>query len=293
MLRGHAEGSTLRPPLVGPLHTVLDSRSMARELTSIEPLLPVIRQRPLGLLSDIDGTLAPIVPRPEDATVPMAVRALLGQLAARGVRVALITGRSLDMAHWMVGLDDVAYAANHGLTLWLEGREETAPAVAEYDALAREAEGDLLALTRAAPGVQIENKGPLLAVHYRRAADPARARDEVLQAIEGSAAARRFRVHEGRMVVELRPPVDIDKGTVLETLVHRLGLQGAVCLGDDITDIDMFAAARRMRARGLAGAAVAVASEEAAPEVTQAADYTLAGQERVEWLLAEIIRALP
>src|SRR3990172_5769766 len=100
---------------------------MARELTSIEPLLPVIRQRPLGLLSDIDGTLAPIVPRPEDAAVPDAVRALLGQLAARGVKVALITGRSLDMARRMAGLEDAAYAANHGLTLWLEGREEAAP----------------------------------------------------------------------------------------------------------------------------------------------------------------------
>ncbi|MEE8347761.1 MAG: trehalose-phosphatase, partial [Dehalococcoidia bacterium] len=69
-------------------------------------------------------------------------------------------------------------------------------------------------------------------------------------------------------------------------------LRAAVCLGDDITDIDMFAAARRLRAKGLAGAAVAVASEEAAPEVAQAADYTLAGQERVEWLLSEMVRAL-
>ena len=266
---------------------------MARELTSVEPLLPVIRQRPLGLLSDIDGTLAPIVPRPEDAAVPDAVRALLGQLAARGVKVALITGRSLDMARRMAGLDDAAYAANHGLTLWLEGREEAAPGIAGYESLARRAESDLLALTRTAPGVEVENKGPLLAVHYRRAADPARTREAILQAIERSAAARRFRIHEGRMVVELRPPLDIDKGTVLETLVQRLGLRGVICLGDDITDIDMFAAARRLRAQDLASAAVAVASEEAAPEVARAADYTLTGQARVEWLLAAIVRALP
>ena len=94
------------------------------------------------------------------------------------------------------------------------------------------------------------------------------------------------------MVVELRPPLDIDKGTVLETLVQRLGLRGVICLGDDITDIDMFAAARRLRAQDLASAALAVASEEAAPEVARAADYTLTGQARVEWLLTEMLRAV-
>ncbi|GAG10881.1 unnamed protein product, partial [marine sediment metagenome] len=74
---------------------------MARPLTSIEPLLPVVRRRPLGLLSDIDGTLSPIVARPEDAAVPEAIRAPLRRLAAKGVKVALITGRSLDTARRM------------------------------------------------------------------------------------------------------------------------------------------------------------------------------------------------
>jgi len=86
---------------------------MAHPLTSIEPLLPVIRQRPLGLMSDIDGTLSPIVSRPEEATVPEATRTLLRQLMTKGVKVGLITGRSLETARRMAGLDDVAYAAEH------------------------------------------------------------------------------------------------------------------------------------------------------------------------------------
>jgi len=272
---------------------------MARPLTSIEPLLPVIRRRPLGLLSDIDGTLSPIVPRPEDATVPDAIREGLRRLAAKGVKVALITGRSLDTARRMVGLDDVAYAADHGLTVWLEGRRETAPGLAEYEALARQAEDDLRTLSQTLPGIQLENKGALLAVHYRRAEGPS-AREAILEALGRSQAAQRFRVQEGRMVIELRPPLDADKGTALEMLVGRLGLEGAICLGDDVTDIDMFAAMRRLRAQGLpagrqgvAGTAVAVVSEEAAPEVEQAADYTVEGPEGVEWLLTEMVRALP
>ena len=265
---------------------------MVRPLTSIDPLLPVIRQRPLGLLSDIDGTLAPIVPRPEDARVPDATRALLRQLAAKGVKVALITGRRLSTARRTVGLDDVAYAAQYGLTVWLDGRREAAPGLAEYEALTRQAEADLRFLSQTVPGVQVVNKEGLLAIHYRRAERPG-AREAILEALARSQAAQRFQVLEGRMVVELRPPLRADKGTALEMLVGRLGLRGVICLGDDTMDIDMFAALRRLRAQGLASAAIVAASEEAAPEVGQAADYTVDGPEGVEWLLTEMVRALP
>lgn len=266
---------------------------MAEPLTSIEPLLPIVRERPLGVFSDIDGTLAPIVERPEDAAVPGATRALLETLIAKGVKVSLISGRSLEAARRMVGLEEAAYAAEHGLTLWLEGRRERAPGLAEYEALARQAEKELAAICQSVPGVQIENKGPLLAVHYRRAADRVAAREAALAAIERSEAAKRFRVQEGRMVIELRPPLAVDKGTAAETLAERLGLRGLICLGDDVTDIDMFAAAVRLRGRGVAVASVAVGSEEAAPAVREAADYWLAGRGRVEWLLGELVRALP
>ncbi len=266
---------------------------MARPLTSIEPLLPVMRRRPLGVMSDIDGTLSPIVSRAEEATVPEEVRSLLRELAAKGVKVALITGRTLQQARRMVGVDGAAYAADHGLTLWLEGRRETATGLAEYEVLARQAKRDLSGLADSIPGVQVEEKGPLLAVHYRRALDQPAAREGIIAGVERSEAARRFRVHEGRMVVELRPPLKVDKGTALETLAGRLGLEGVICLGDDITDIDMFAAAGRLQTQGVAAATVAVSSEEAAPEVAAAADYTLAGVEGVRWLLAEVVRALP
>jgi len=266
---------------------------MAQTLTSIDPLLPVLRQQPLGLLSDIDGTLAPIVPRPEDAAVPEETRRLLRGLVEKGVRVALVTGRSLESALQIAGVEGVAFAAEHGLRLWVDGRLEAAPGLAEYEALAGQAQAELRQTEQQMPGVQVENKGPLLAVHYRRAKEPRAAREVVLVAVERSAAARRFRLHEGRMVVELRPPLDVDKGTAAVTLIERLGLRGAVCLGDDITDIDMFAAAGRKRAAGLAAITVAVVSEEATPELLRAADYSLEGTEGVRWLLGEMVRALP
>lgn len=254
--------------------------------------MPVIRQRPLGLLSDIDGTLAPIVPRPEDARVPEATRTLLRQLAAKGVKVALITGRRLSTARRTAGLDDVAYAAQYGLTVWMDGRTETAPGLAEYEALARKAEDDLRSLSQTVPGVQVVNKESLLVIHYRRAEAP-NAREVILKALGRSRAAQRFQVLEGRKVVELRPPIRADKGTALEMLVGRLSVKGVICLGDDVMDIHMFAALRRLRDQGLAGVTVAAASREAAPEVKQAADYTVEGPEGMQRLLSEMVRALP
>jgi trehalose 6-phosphate phosphatase len=176
--------------------------------------------------------------------------------------------------------------------VWLEGRREAAPGLAEYEALARQAEDELQALSRTEPGVELENKGALLAVHYRLAEGPG-AREAILEALGRSQAAQRFRMQEGRMVVELRPPLRADKGTALEMLVSRLDVEGVICLGDDTTDVDMFAALRRLRAQGLGGAAVAVTSQEAAPEVEQAADYAVQGPEGIEWLLSEMVRALP
>ncbi len=265
---------------------------MAEQLRDIGPLRPLLARRPLGLISDIDGTLAPIVAKPEEAAVSPRCRALLSQLTGRGVRVAVITGRTLEVARTMLTLDGVAYAANHGLSLWVDGREETAAAAAaEYVGRAREAIRELAGLD--IPGVALEDKGPVLAVHYRRAADEEAARLAVLRAIEASPAARAFRVHEGRKVIELRPPLGIDKGTTLAALVARLGVAAVICLGDDATDIDMFRAVERLREGGLAGTTVAVRSEEATEAVLASADYWVDGVPGVEWLLQELLKALP
>jgi len=221
-------------------------------LTSVHALRNIISIRPLGLFSDIDGTLAPIVSRPEDARVTPKCRELLGRLLDCGVRVALITGRTPGTARLMTGLDRVVYAANHGMTLWMDGVDETTEAVAGYVALAGAVARELAGIN--AVGVTVEHTGPNVAVHYRRAADEVTARAGIIEAIAASPSARSFRVREGRKVFELRPPLPINKGTALEGLVRRFGMRGLLCLGDDQTDVDMFAAVAQLRDEGLRGA---------------------------------------
>ncbi len=270
---------------------VRDLSSRAGEpLRDIEPLRELLTHGPLGFVSDIDGTLAPIVPRPQDARVSPGCRARLQELMAAGVKVAFVTGRELDVARGMTGLEGAAYAANHGLTLWVDGREETPEGVREYVSLARQVVAEIGPVD--APGVLIEEKGPALAFHYRQAADEEAAQRAILSAIGGSPAAGAFRIHEGRKVIELRPPLAIDKGTALTGLAARLELGAVICVGDDATDIDMFRAVARLREGGLPGVSVAVASDEVTSEVMAAADYSVEGVRGVERLLSAVLRAL-
>lgn len=270
---------------------VHDLSSRAGEpLAGIEPLRPLLAHRPLGFVSDIDGTLAPIAPRPEDARVSPVCRARLQELMAAGVKVAFVTGRDLDVARGMTGMENAAYAVNHGLTLWVDGREETPEGVREYVPLARQVVAEIGGVD--VPGVLIEEKGPVLAFHYRQAADEKVAQRAILSAIGVSPSAGTFRIHEGRKVIEMRPPLAIDKGTALEEIVARLGLGAVICVGDDATDIDMFRTVTRLREGGLPGASVAVVSGEATAEVMAAADYTVDGVEGVEWLLSAVLKAL-
>ena len=259
-------------------------------LTDIDPLRPLLTVEPLGLFSDIDGTLSPIVEWPEDARVTPRCRELLLDLIRKGVRVALITGRELDVARAMAGLEGAAYAASHGLDFLVGGSIEMRVSVSEYPALVdrviREA-SDLAEL-----GITIERKGAGVAFHYRRAADEAAALAGIERAIGSGRATRHFQRIEGRKVVELRPDVEASKGTAARHLAHRLGVKSIICLGDDRTDVDMFQSVAALAKEGLETRSVAVMSLEIHPDVLAAADYTVEGVGGVESLLAELADAI-
>ena len=259
-------------------------------LTAIEPLRYLQSARPLGLFSDIDGTLSPIVERPEDATVTPRSRSLLKRLIQEGVRVSLITGRPLATARAMVGIDGAAYAANHGLEYWLDGRVELAEVVDEYRDLVDQVVAETTHL--ASFGVQVERKGPGMAFHYRGAPDAEAARTAIFSALEMATASRHFKLCEGRKVIELRPDVSVSKGTATRILATRLGVKAVLCIGDDQTDVDMFQAVRDLRDQGIEGSAVAVLSPEAVEDFLAAADYTVDGVRGVEWLLGEVLKAV-
>jgi trehalose-phosphatase len=197
---------------------------------------------------DVDGTLAPMAPRPELAVVPAATQRLIATLVARpGVTVSLVSGRAAADARRVVGVDGVWVIGNHGLeVLRPDGGVEVDPAAEEFaGAMARVA----AALAPAVGGVRgalLENKEWTLSVHYRLV-EPA-AVPGLVQAVRNIASAHGLTVRDGKQVAEVRPPVSVDKGTAVVALARRLGAAGSgaslLFAGDDITDEDAFRALR-------------------------------------------------
>jgi trehalose 6-phosphate phosphatase len=264
---------------------------MAARLDDIGCLKPILGQCPFGLATDIDGTLSPIVDTPDAAAVTPLCRRYLQEIARRVEVVAVISGRAAEVARRLVGLEELVYIGNHGLTWWRQGREETPAEAVPYETMVREAKKEL-AVRLDLPGLLLEDKGPILALHYRRCADHQSARLAILDAL-ALWERQGLRIRQGRLVFELGPPLDIDKGTALASLMETYRLGGVLCLGDDLTDADAFKVLRRWREEGkVSGAAIAVANPESGPEVMAEADYWVDGVPGVEWLLGAIASAV-
>jgi trehalose 6-phosphate phosphatase len=230
---------------------------------------------------DFDGTLAPIVSRPEDAVAsPGAADALAG-LAAAGFRLAVITGRPVaDVLRLGRGFADVpglVIYGHYGLEQWADG-ELTAPQVHPGVAPAKAAAGEL---ARAHEGVDVEDKGHSVALHTRNAPDPGAAFADLRPRARQIGADNDLEVVPGRFVLELRPP-GMDKGGALRRLVAESGVQVVVFAGDDLGDLP---AVRALRELDVAGVVVCSDSLETPDELRQAADIVVDGPAGVIELL--------
>jgi trehalose 6-phosphate phosphatase len=222
-----------------------------------------------AVVLDVDGTLAPIVARPELAAVPDATRAELERLVDSYLLVACVSGRAGTDARRLVGVEGIEYVGNHGL---------------ELDARAAVLAGDI-ARFRDAVDLPVEDKTLSLSYHYREAENEEHARAQ-LEAVAARAQAEGLDARWGRKVLEIRPAVPADKGTAVRALLQRSGARLGLYAGDDTTDLDAFV--------GLVSAElehtvrIAVTSEEGPAELADAADLVVAGPAE----LAELLRLL-
>ena len=246
-----------------------------------------------AILTDVDGTLAPIAARAEDAAVPAAAREALARLSERFGLVGCVSGRQAEEVRRLVGLDGIAYAGNHGLELLLPGDEVPRPDPSlvgrETDAADFMAAQDSEALLAA--GLREEDKGPIQALHWRGAEDEDEAEAHAHQvAIEAGRAGLEPRW--GRKVLEVRPVGGGGKDAAIASLLAGEGLDRAVYAGDDRTDLDAFRRLRELREAGEleSGVCVGIVSPEAPPELPEEADLIIDGPaawlEILEWLAA-------
>jgi trehalose 6-phosphate phosphatase len=236
---------------------------------SVPPPLAELARAPgdAALLLDVDGTLAPIVPRPEDARVPEETRAELRRLAGRYALVACISGRPSEEARRIVGVETLTYVGEHGLELEPEA----------------ERWASLLAVFADRAEWPAERKRLTLSFHWRMSQDE-RAAISTLERVAEQARDEGLVPRWGRKVLEVRPPIDAHKGTAVAHLLGARDLRRALYAGDDTTDLDAFAALAELEL----GVRLAVASAEAPPELREAADVVVGSPAELLELLRQL-----
>jgi trehalose 6-phosphate phosphatase len=245
-----------------------------------------------AVLLDVDGVLAPIVRRAEDAAVPEPTRARLIPVARRYGVVACVSGRDASTARQIVSLGTIAYVGSHGAELLRPGGTEADVdrEIAAWEPRVRRfvqtAADDELHRLR----VRVEHKRLISALHWRGAPDEASA-EAAVRAIAARAEADGFWTHWGRKVLEIRPPVPMDKGRGVLRLLRDSDLDAAVYVGDDLTDLDAFAGLRELTAQGRLRTAlcVGVRSDETPPRLRDGADLLVDGPAGVRALLEALL----
>jgi len=239
---------------------------------SVTDLLAPFRAEPeaSGVFSDFDGTLAPIVDDPAAARPLAGVVDVLARLARRYGRVGVISGRPAAFLGQYLGGRGLFLSGLYGLELVdddgeVRAIEEAEPWRAVIEKVVAAAD---------AARMEVERKGLAVTVHYRTD----RSREEAVRGwVEEQVAATDLAVHPARMSYELRPPIKLDKGTVLARAAE--GRRQVCFLGDDVGDLSAFDALDRLAAEGVTVVKVGVESEEAPPELLDRADLTVKGPE--------------
>ena len=262
----------------------MDSRPTAIEAMAAEPATS-------GLILDFDGVLSPIVQVPAASAMPGPVRDVLARLASRLGLLAVISGRPAEFLADRVRVPGVPLLGSYGIEQIRDGERQIDPGARKWLGPVRDAAralGDQLA---ASPGIRVEEKSVSVAVHWRQAPDQAAAGDEVRRVTARIAAETGLRSEPGKLVEELRPPVEVDKGSAITALLAGAALRTAAYAGDDLGDIPALVAVRGMD--GINGYALVVDhGSETDPQLLALADQTCAGTEGFAAWLAELADAI-
>ena len=261
---------------------------------TLEALIEPLKSEPArsAILLDVDGVLAPIVQHPDDAHMPESTRRPLIEVARRYGTVACVSGRRASDARRIVSLGTIAYLGSHGSEVLMPG------------AIAPEIDRELQAWTRRVQNfaetafderlrrlrVRLEDKEAIAALHWRGVPDE----DDAQAAVEEVAAAAEkagFTAHWGRKVLEIRPPVRIDKGAGIVNLLRDRQLVAALYVGDDTTDLDAFRGLTELVESSRLGSAVRVGvrSEEGPSALAREADVMVEGTDGVRLLLQALL----
>lgn len=244
-----------------------------------------------GLIMDFDGVLAPIVADPGESRLPPGTAELIADLASAFALVALVSGRPVGFLAERATVPGVALLGAYGVETQRDGRRHVLPEVERFRGTVARATADLHRRFDAgagAEGIRVEDKGLAVAVHWRQAEDEPAARRLVQDAVAELIDTTGLHREPGKLVEELRPPVQEDKGTAVRRLIEDAKLERIAYAGDDLGDVPA------LRAVAEAGgyALVVAHGAETSPEVTAVAHVIFDGVEGFAAWLRELRDAL-
>ncbi len=245
-----------------------------------------------AIITDIDGTISKIVLDPYEATISQIMKATLEKLVKKFQLVGIVTGRNVKNAKEMLEVEGLLYIGSHGLEYLKDDEIYIEPEVEEYLPLIQKVAQNIQTEEELCniKNILFQEKGLCFTVHYRKCEDPEGTRRKILDAINELEGLEKFKITEGRKVVEIRPKIGHDKGTILEKLLFENALEKVIYLGDDVTDVDAFNKLKELQREGkVKGAGIVVVSEEVPEFVKENASFYVNGVEEVQkffnWLL--------
>ena len=270
------------------------TRGVPGETATLDELLRPLKENPdrSAVLLDVDGVLAPIVDHPDDSHMPETTRRPLIEVARRYSVVACVSGRRASDARRIVSLGSIAYLGSHGSEVLRPG------------SIAPEMDRELQAWTRRVQQftqenftesmrklrIRLEDKEAIAGLHWRGVPDE-EAAQAAIEEVAAAAETAGFITHWGRKVLEIRPPVRIDKGAGIVGLLRDTDLAAAVYVGDDTTDLDAFRGLDELVEMGRLGIAVRVGvrSDEGPAALQAESDVMVEGTDGVRELLQFLV----
>ena len=197
---------------------------------------------------DIDGTISEITKTPEKAVVTSSMRNELLKLQEKFQMVGVISGRSVKNARTMVGMEGLLYIGNHGMEYLNNGEicidSQAQKYLEDIKKVSRILKNSELSQIK---GLIFEDKGICFSIHYRECESPENVHKNILEVISQFMDSSELKVTEGRKIIEIKPPVSQDKGSIIEKIIETYHLNKVIYLGDDITDLDAFNKLRELR----------------------------------------------
>lgn len=257
-----------------------------------EEISTILRQHPLGLVFDIDGTLSPIAPTPSEAWLYPGAADYLKRLQ-QFAHVAILTGRAVDDGARIVNIEGLTYMGTHGLE-WSEGLPATHPVELLSEATPYIKPGQQLMdlaeqqLVPKIPQLIVQRKSIGGTLHYRLAPNLEQARALILETLEGPTAELHMKLDEGKRAVEILAPLMINKGKALRRFVNQFALRGVIFAGDDRTDLYGILEIEQLRKEGYAAHSIVVQHDDTPAALLEHGDTIVQGVEGMIQLLKEM-----